>query len=94
MTSAAPTTITRTLARPRDHNELPVSTMTHTLLEKFGEKFGTPAAVFAAASCPVCFPKIALVGASVWLPVELRRCASCAAGEPQAKADALGTTAR
>ena len=143
--------------------------MNRTHLEKFGEKFGTAGAVLAAAACPVCFPKIALVGAavgfgalapfegytvivvqvlfvlalaghllafprhrnrwllalavaatlllfisyyalsssvllqislaglvgaSVWLAIELRRCASCAAGELQAKTDALRTSAR
>ena len=35
-----------------------------------------------------------LVGASIWLAIELRRCASCAAGELQAKTDALHTPAR
>ena len=31
------------------------------------EKFGTVGAVVAAAACPICFPKIALVGAAVGL---------------------------
>ena len=29
------------------------------------EKFGTVGAVVAAAACPICFPKVALVGAAV-----------------------------
>jgi mercuric ion transport protein len=29
------------------------------------EKFGTVGAVVAAAACPICFPKLALVGAAV-----------------------------
>jgi mercuric ion transport protein len=31
------------------------------------EKFGTAGAVLAAAACPVCFPKVALVGAALGL---------------------------
>ena len=31
----------------------------------FLEKFGTVGAVIAAAACPVCFPKVALVGAAL-----------------------------
>ena len=31
------------------------------------EKFGTVGAVVAAAACPICFPKVALVGAAVGL---------------------------
>jgi mercuric ion transport protein len=33
------------------------------------EKFGTVGAIIAAAACPICFPKIALVGAAVGLGV-------------------------
>ncbi len=33
------------------------------------EKFGPLGAVLAAAACPVCFPKLALVGAAVGLGV-------------------------
>jgi mercuric ion transport protein len=33
----------------------------------FLERFGTVGAVVAAAACPICFPKIALVGAAVGL---------------------------
>jgi mercuric ion transport protein len=31
------------------------------------EKFGTVGAVIAAAACPICFPKVALIGAAVGL---------------------------
>lgn len=31
----------------------------------FFERFGTVGAVVAAAACPVCFPKVALVGAAI-----------------------------
>ena len=31
------------------------------------EKFGTIGAIIAAAACPICFPKIALIGAAVGL---------------------------
>jgi mercuric ion transport protein len=31
----------------------------------FFEKFGTIGAVVAAAACPICFPKVALVGAAI-----------------------------
>ena len=41
--------------------------MNRTFLHKFGEKFGTVGVVLAAAACPLCFPKIALVGAAVGL---------------------------
>jgi len=33
------------------------------------EKFGTVGAVLAALACPICFPKVALVGAAVGLGV-------------------------
>ena len=36
---------------------------------RFLEKFGTVGAVIAAAACPICFPKIALIGAAVGLGV-------------------------
>jgi mercuric ion transport protein len=34
---------------------------------KWLEKFGTGGAVVAALACPVCFPKLALIGAAVGL---------------------------
>ena len=34
---------------------------------KWFEKFGTTGAVVAALACPICFPKLALVGAAVGL---------------------------
>lgn len=33
----------------------------------FTEKFGTSGAVIAALACPICFPKLALIGAAVGL---------------------------
>ena len=33
----------------------------------FIEKFGTVGAIIAAAACPICFPKIALIGAALGL---------------------------
>ena len=35
------------------------------MLKHFMEKFGPVGAVLAAAACPVCFPKLALIGAIV-----------------------------
>ena len=35
----------------------------------FLDKFGTVGAIVAAAACPICFPKIALIGAAVGLGV-------------------------
>ena len=35
----------------------------------FLDRFGTIGAVIAAAACPICFPKIALIGAAVGLGV-------------------------
>jgi len=41
--------------------------MIRSLWERFAAKFGTVGAVLAAAACPVCFPKIAFVGAAFGL---------------------------
>ncbi|MDQ3187277.1 MAG: MerC family mercury resistance protein, partial [Pseudomonadota bacterium] len=35
--------------------------------QAFLDRFGTAGAVVAAAACPICFPKLALVGAAVGL---------------------------
>jgi len=37
--------------------------------QPFLDRFGTAGAVVAAAACPICFPKLALVGAAVGLGV-------------------------
>jgi mercuric ion transport protein len=36
-------------------------------MKPFFEKFGTGGALVAALACPICFPKLALVGAAVGL---------------------------
>ena len=35
------------------------------MVPKFLEKFGTTGAIIAALACPICFPKIALIGAAL-----------------------------
>lgn len=37
--------------------------------QAFLDRFGTVGAVVAAAACPICFPKLALIGAAVGLGV-------------------------
>ncbi len=37
--------------------------------QAFLDRFGTTGAVIAAAACPICFPKLALIGAVVGLGV-------------------------
>jgi mercuric ion transport protein len=38
-------------------------------LPKWTEKFGTTGAVVAALACPICFPKLAVVGAALGLGI-------------------------
>jgi hypothetical protein len=40
----------------------------------FVEKFGSIGAIIAAAACPICFPKLALIGSAVGLGVLAASC--------------------